>query len=94
VKNVGVLDESSTTGTGVKALNNSAARPAAIIRNAGTGDHLIIGDEGKPALRVGKRPSAPARSTMGYDGGSECSHSPRGGIGGPLTRRGRWGAHP
>jgi hypothetical protein len=54
VKESGVFGESGDQGIAIKGFNDSALKPAALIRNWGTGDHLIIDDGHKvPAFRVG-----------------------------------------
>ncbi len=51
-KDVGVIGGSGENGVGIYGHNDSATKPAAIIQNWGTGDHLIIGNEKSPSVRI------------------------------------------
>ncbi len=51
-KDVGVIGGSGENGIGLYGYNDSKTKPAAIIQNWGTGDHLIIGNEKGPSVRI------------------------------------------
>jgi len=51
-KDVGVVGGSGESGVGIYGYNDSKTKPAAIIQNWGTGDHLIIGNEKSPSVRI------------------------------------------
>lgn len=51
-KDVGVVGSSGENGIGMYGSNDSTTRPAVIIQNWGSGDHLIIGNEKSPSVRI------------------------------------------